>query len=165
MTNYPTYAILLLTGGGGFERGRIFLLSQMRAGFAKWYGLLSCLRAAADISGGRSVALSAAPENSSNCLAVTSLLLGICSILSCLLLLIDSVGGFFCFNSIPLGAAGVALGIIARGEIRSRDPRGSTALATGGMVCSIIGLCIGVLLVLLSIATLAVLIRLLFSYI
>ena len=124
MTNYPTYAILLLTGGGGFERGRIFLLSQMRAGFAKWYGLLSCL-----------------------------------------LLLIDSVGGFFCFNSIPLGAAGVALGIIARGEIRSRDPRGSTALATGGMVCSIIGLCIGVLLVLLSIATLAVLIRLLFSYI
>ena len=60
--------------------------------------------------------------------------------LSCLLLLIDSVGGFFCFNSIPLGAAGVALGIIARGEIRSRDPRGSTALATGGMVCSIIGL-------------------------
>ena len=92
-------------------------------------------------------------------------MLGICSILSCLLLLIDSVGGFFCFNSIPLGAAGVALGIIARGEIRSRDPRGSTALATGGMVCSIIGLCIGVLLALLSIATLAVLIRLLFSYI
>ena len=87
-------------------------------------------------------------------------MLGICSILSCLLLLIDSVGGFFCFNSIPLGAAGVALGIIARGEIRSRDPRGSTALATGGMVCSIIGLCIGVLLALLSIATLAVLIRL-----
>lgn len=70
-------------------------------------------------------------KNSSNCLAVTSLVLG----------------------------------IIARGEIRSRDPRGSTALATGGMVCSIIGLCIGVLLVLLSIATLAVLIRLLFSYI
>lgn len=104
-------------------------------------------------------------KNSSNCLAITSLVLGICSILSCLLLLIDSVGGFFCFNSIPLGAAGVALGIIARGEIRSRDPRGSTALATGGMVCSIIGLCIGVLLVLLSIATLAVLIRLLFSYI
>ena len=104
-------------------------------------------------------------KNSSNCLAVTSLVLGICAILSCLLLLIDSVGGFFCFNSIPLGAAGVALGIIARGEIRSRDPRGSTALATGGMVCSIIGLCIGVLLVLLSIATLAVLIRLLFSYI
>ena len=100
-------------------------------------------------------------KNSSNCLAVTSLVLGICSILSCLLLLIDSVGGFFCFNSIPLGAAGVALGIIARGEIRSRDPRGSTALATGGMVCSLIG----VLLVLLSIATLAVLIRLLFSYI
>ena len=98
-------------------------------------------------------------KNSSNCLAVTSLVLGICSILSCLLLLIDSVGGFFCFNSIPLGAAGVALGIIARGEIRSRDPRGSTALATGGMVCSIIGLCIGVLLVLLSIATLAVLDR------
>ena len=64
-------------------------------------------------------------KNSSNCLAVTSLVLGICSILSCLLLLIDSVGGFFCFNSIPLGAAGVALGIIARGEIRSRDPRGS----------------------------------------
>ena len=59
----------------------------------------------------------------------------------------------------------MAFGIIARGEIRSRDPRGSTALATGGMVCSIIGLCIGVLLVLLSIATLAVLIRLLFSYI
>ena len=42
-------------------------------------------------------------KNSSNCLAVTSLVLGICSILSCLLLLIDSVGGFFCFNSIPLG--------------------------------------------------------------
>ena len=45
-------------------------------------------------------------KNSSNCLAVTSLVLGICSILSCLLLLIDSVGGFFCFNSISLGAAG-----------------------------------------------------------
>ena len=137
----------------------------MRAGFAKWYGLLSCLRAAADISGGRFAALSVAPEKQQQLSGSHFAVLGICSILSCLLLLIDSVGGFFCFNSIPLGAAGVALGIIARGEIRSRDPRGSTALATGGMVCSIIGLCIGVLLVLLSIATLAVLIRLLFSYI
>lgn len=130
----------------------------MRAGFAKWYGLLSCLRAAADISGGRSAAPEKQQQLSGSHFAGAGHLFDIV-----LPVAPDRFGGrLLLFQQ---HSAGVALGIIARGEIRSRDPRGSTALATGGMVCSIIGLCIGVLLVLLSIATLAVLIRLLFSYI
>lgn len=137
----------------------------MRAGFAKWYGLLSCLRAAADISGGRSAALSAAPKKqqqlSGNHFAGAGHLFDIV-----LPAAPDRFGGrLLLFQQHSAGGCRRGVGHIARGEIRSRDPRGSTALATGGMVCSIIGLCIGVLLVLLSIATLAVLIRLLFSYI
>lgn len=74
-------------------------------------------------------------------MAMTSLVLGICSILSPLLLLTEL--SLFGFLSIPLGIAGCVFGVMAKKEIRYQNPNGKTALATSGTICSIIGLCMG----------------------
>ena len=72
-------------------------------------------------------------------MAIASLVLGICSILSLLLLLTEL--SLFGFLSIPLGITGCIFGVMAKKEIRYQNPNGKTAMATSGIVCSIIGLC------------------------
>ena len=81
------------------------------------------------------------PSTPGTGMATASLVLGICSILSFLLILTDLT--LFYFLSIPLGIIGCIFGVMAKKEIRRQNPNGRTAMATSGIVCSIIGLCMG----------------------
>ena len=75
--------------------------------------------------------------------AVASLVMGICSLLVWLLFLTNDFDAFS-FLSIPLGIISIVMGAVAKKEIRRTTPGGSTALATAGIVCSIISLALDV---------------------
>lgn len=80
--------------------------------------------------------------------SVASLILGILSILLWCTIVTDSFDDL-CWAAIPLGIIGLVLGCIARKEIKNANHDKSTAMATAGIVCSIIGLSITALLVML----------------
>ena len=69
--------------------------------------------------------------------------MGICSLVVWLLFLTNDFDAFS-FLSIPLGIISIVMGAVAKKEIRRTTPGGSTALATAGIVCSIISLALDV---------------------
>ncbi len=71
--------------------------------------------------------------------AITSLVLGILSLPSC-----------FCFGLIAvlLGAGAVIFGILAKKDVaEGRAGGASSGLALGGLICGIVGICLGLLYV------------------
>ena len=82
-------------------------------------------------------------QRGTNGKAVASLVMGICSLLVWLLFLTNDFDAFS-FLSIPLGIISIVMGAVAKKEIQRTTPGGSTALATAGIVCSIISLALDV---------------------
>lgn len=80
-------------------------------------------------------------------MAVGALVSGIISLAGCFI-----CGGFL---SIPLGTTGIVLGIKAKKRIdQSHGTLGGRGMATGGLVCGIIGVVLGVIGLIFLIITL-----------
>jgi len=73
----------------------------------------------------------------SNGLAITSMILGIVSVLTCL----------YFFLAMPLGAAAIVTGVLGR---KSADVKGGNGLALTGIITGAIGFVLGLILVILG---------------
>lgn len=85
----------------------------------------------------------------SNGKSIAALVLGILSIL--LLCTIALGNALYCCISIPFGILGIIFACIARKEIKRANPTGNTSTATAGLICSMIGLTLSVLMFLIII--------------